>query len=71
MVDVMGAVSTTAAIKAKAAVDFADSQSLSMRTPPSLGITDLFSGILGNFSASAEILRGETSFTMDVGTLDC
>jgi hypothetical protein len=65
MIDVMSAVSSAATIKAKPTVYFTDSQRLSMSASTGLSVSDLFSGILGYFSTPTEILRGETSFTMD------
>jgi hypothetical protein len=71
VVDVVSAVSSTATIETKAPVYLANSQSLSMSSAASFRICDLLTCVLGYFSPLPKTLRGETSFTVNGGTLDC
>ncbi len=54
MIDVVRAVSAAASIETPTTIDLADAQHLSMRTPASFGVGDLFAGVFSDLASSFE-----------------
>lgn len=71
MIDVVRAVSATAAVQTPATIDLTDSEHSSVSTPSRFSIRNLLARILSDLVSLFERYGSETAFTVNTRRLDC
>ena len=71
VIDVVRAVSATAAVQTPAAVDLTNPEHASMSTPSRFGVCDLLAGVLGDLVSLLKRQGRKAAFAVNTRRLDC